>query len=470
MGYHLVEFEFVEINDGGSLTFNITTSSGEYAWIGRSMVCVPYFSDEEYEYTIRTTTYFGGDDCFLVGYADDFIHDISLDNGLLWDDWQWDMGDESIYAWKDGFDYRLGWQTGFHILTFTYGEVWGGGLIDFQYISWTHQRDRIGLPKFYTSIKFTPHNRFSSSELYNDTIEITDVAAYAGSTWKDPTHPGISEREFQATLRINASFKREWVYPLPSEFFDSSIEVGLGLTSAEWILSPGATNDLGITVNLTCLKFDTNRTSIPEGPYAIWQGWWLTLRNVEIEASSCQWIEIPGVEFYPNGRSIVKPDYTTAVDYTSTVIMFLASSFGTLGLISPITAIFGSFMALAAKGVAVTSRYYANQELEHPEETIQELHHRQLKYNDHIDYPGLHGIGPLNIPYADLHQQPSANEIAFYELNPISEKRCGLTKITLKGQVAAPWLFGDTGYPYFFIDPDNPLLDLEISIAIPWFT
>jgi hypothetical protein len=96
------------------------------------------------------------DDYFLIGYADDYIDDVHVD-GLVWQDWMWDMGEYgAIYAWGDGFSYPLGNlenNTGLnaYTLSFKFGNINATGLLDFQIVSWDKQRDRIGKPKFYAS-------------------------------------------------------------------------------------------------------------------------------------------------------------------------------------------------------------------------------------------------------------------------------------------------------------------------------
>ncbi len=108
-GYHLLEFEFVEIIGSGSLNFHVARASGQHAWLARFRIYVPNYSNNEYRYNITTHTNFPiDDDYFLKGYADDYIDDVYVD-GLKWQDWEWDMGGyDAIYAWGDGFMYPLG--------------------------------------------------------------------------------------------------------------------------------------------------------------------------------------------------------------------------------------------------------------------------------------------------------------------------------------------------------------------------
>ncbi len=179
-GFHLLEFEFVDYAGSGSINFHVATANGTYAWLDRFHVYVPNYSDNTYRYNVTTTTWCSmKDDYFLIGYADDFIDDVCVD-GLVWQDWMWDMGEYgTIYAWGDGFCYPLGNlenNTGLnaYTLNFKFGEIWGSGLLDLQYVSWTKQQDRIWRPRFYaeSDVNIGQTN-------YN--AQITEKKLYGGS-------------------------------------------------------------------------------------------------------------------------------------------------------------------------------------------------------------------------------------------------------------------------------------------------
>jgi hypothetical protein len=132
-GYHLLEFEFGEQWGYGILRFHVATASGQPAWLSRFRIYVPNYSDTKYEYSVITTTWCSmKDDYFFIGYADDYIDDVCVD-GLVWQDWMWDMGEYgAIYAWGDGFCYpldNLENNTGLNAyqVNFTFGEIWGSG-------------------------------------------------------------------------------------------------------------------------------------------------------------------------------------------------------------------------------------------------------------------------------------------------------------------------------------------------------
>ena len=213
-GYHLIEFEFVEVSGGGWLNFHVATATGNYAWLSRFRIYVPNYSENTYEYTVETQTNFPIDDWyFLKGFADDFINEVYVD-GLKWQDWEWNCTPyDTIYAWGDGFCYPLGERIGWRNIIFTFGEIWEVGLLDFQYVSWTNQKAKIGEPRFCAVGSLNEGNY----------ITINSATFYGGSKWKFEEDPEFSERYFEARQVINASYNdgRLWV--------DACFEIGLGL-------------------------------------------------------------------------------------------------------------------------------------------------------------------------------------------------------------------------------------------------
>jgi len=206
-GYHLLELEYLESMGAGLINFAVKTANNEYAWLDRFRMCVPNYSDNEYRYTVKTRTYFPIDYFFLGGLADDFIDDVYLDNTfLMWRDWEWDSkpgAEGDIFNWD--FMYPLGQLSGWHDINFTFGEIWRGGLLDFQYLSRTQQQDRIGNPKFWTKI-YPPSS--SSLTIYNG-------IAFAGSKWD--SIPGSRQR-FTAGIRVLANTTdTSTFYPAPQE-------------------------------------------------------------------------------------------------------------------------------------------------------------------------------------------------------------------------------------------------------------
>lgn len=99
-GYHMLELEYLESTGAGLINFAVKTTNNEYAWLDRFRVYVPNYSDKEYRYTVKTHSNFTiSDRYFIKGFADDYIDDIKLGGGWLYQDWQWSSYWTSIYAW-----------------------------------------------------------------------------------------------------------------------------------------------------------------------------------------------------------------------------------------------------------------------------------------------------------------------------------------------------------------------------------
>ena len=167
-GYHMLEFEYGESIGSGILNFTVTTSIGEYAWLDRYRIFVPDYSDNKYEYNVKTTAWCTiKDDYFLIGCADDFIDDVHVDSTVL-ENCEWNCSPyDTIYALGDGFCYPMGnlennVGLSAYQISFNFGEINATGLLDFRYISWSKQTNRIGRPKFYLIPDQTP--------IYNNTI------------------------------------------------------------------------------------------------------------------------------------------------------------------------------------------------------------------------------------------------------------------------------------------------------------
>lgn len=256
-GYHLLEFEFVDISGGGSLNFHVATGASQYAWLVRFRIYVPNYSDTKYEYPVTTTTWCSmKDDYFLIGYADDFIDDICVD-GLVWQDWMWDMGPNygAIYAWGDGFCYPLGNlenNTGLNAysISFKFGEINATGLLDFQYISWTKQQDRIGRPKYCAKVDIVPASEY---------LIIYESSAWTGSEWI--SHPGRSLRTITTTVEffVNITEDAKW-WGLESN--PQRVRVAMILDWLDPLCNVGSPMDIGVYFNITCLE-----GSWPISPY-----------------------------------------------------------------------------------------------------------------------------------------------------------------------------------------------------------
>jgi len=444
-GYHLLEFEFVDISGGGSLNFRVVTATWQYAWLVRFRIYVPNYSDKEYRYNVSTILNLPLDDYyFLSGYADDYINDVYW-GGLKMRDWQWSLGSEKIYAWGDGFLYPLVWPAhGFQPFSLTFGEIWGGGLLDFQVVSWSFQRDRLGPPKFYASADLSEgkYSIFPWDPEPEPYCNVTEAKLFGGSLWVSEESPEISNKYFETRLRINATSEDEF-----HDYLDVSAEVGLGLGWVEWVLGPGTqADDIGILVNLTCVNLHSNFFSDS-------RPWDLILYNATLDIHSFSALDITKVEYYNEGESRVNQDLTIAVDYLGTVIMFIFGPLAPeLGLMH---ATIGSLVGFGIKGIAAGAKYYQGQQLPPYTKTVQQSHHYQLWYNGNawLWYLGVYDV---------LHAPPTlltTNDMTFFQLKPNEGLRCGLTKVKFSGTLLARY-FGLITFP---------IADIEIALSIPWF-
>jgi hypothetical protein len=283
-----------------------------------------------------------------------------------------------------------------------------------------------------------------------------------GSQWKDPAHPGYSERDFEAKARFGIYVNRTFYeyYPDGPTFnrhVNATFEISVGNREAGWVLLPSVTNDIGVTLNMTVLSFDSD---IPEDPTGNLY-WCLTLNNVTMDVCSFEWLKLSGIEYYDEGESVVNPDWTIAIDYFGSLIMTSST------LLAPIipggttTAAIGNIVGLATKGAVAAYRYIPQQQLAPFTETISELHHRQLQYNQG---PPMFYLGPLTVWVSD--QNKTDNDIFFLSIGePESSMRCGMTCVTLRGEMQALWYSKGAPHPELLMQ----LGELEISLCIPWF-
>ena len=440
--YHLLEFEFVDVGGGGSLYFHVATAIDEFASLSRLRVYVPDYGDTEYEYMVTTTTWCSmKDDYFLLGSADDFIEDVCVD-GVVWQDWEWNCSPyDTIYAWGDGFCYPLGNldnNVGLNAynISFKFGEIFCSGLLDFQYVSWTKQRGRIGPPRF----------RAVGNLIKAANINIYNAKFYGGSKWKDDDDPQFSERYFEARQIARA------IHQDGDCWFSTTFEIGLGLGWAEWALLPATMDDVGVTINLTSRAFDSNKEVGLVGATMLW--WELSLRDYTLDIYSFPNLEVKGLEFSDEGESIVTQELE-ALDYTGDVIMFVSTALGGPTLEGAV----GASVGLAIKGIVAGVNYYEGQEVCRCEETISGNHHRQLCFADRLY--AIADDGGLFEP------KSSESDVAFFKLNPAAGKHCGLTKIVLNGTLVATYNeLHAPGEPERF---DYPVAEIEISTCIPWF-
>jgi hypothetical protein len=244
----------------------------------------------------------------------------------------------------------------------------------------------------------------------------------------------FSERNYTASQILDASYNDgTW-------WFDIGLEIYLGLGWAEWALLPATRDDVGITLNFTATHFNTNRGG-DNYAFAI------DLDNPTVDTYAFPALEIEGMEFQEHD-SFVKPDLTSAIDYTGTVIMFVSGQ-----LAEPIGAVVG----LGIKGLAAGINIAQGQQVSRFSQIVSEPHHYQVLRNSDLR---------LSSPVQG--QSETTSDVLFFKLNPVAGKHCGLTKVTLQGtlRVREYWI-------QFPLPPvlvwDTPIADISITICIPWF-
>jgi hypothetical protein len=441
MGYHMLEFDYVEQFGLGVLNFTVALDGNPAtgkAGLTRFHIEVPDYSDTEYKYTVKTYTYFPGDTFFLGGYADDYIDDVMVDVGLIWQDWMWDMGPTygAIYGWGDGFMYPLDWQYGWHPITFTFGEISEAGLLDFQYISWTNQQERIGNPKFWTRasiIGFSP------------ALEINEAEAWTGSKWI--SEPGRSMRQVSTTLRVLANTTHWKFYPISQE-----AQVSLILDWLDPLWNTGVPQeDIGIKINLTYTYYDENSIfygmPIKFHPY-----------NIEVrlaEQGNALYMPTQGALVFNDvsERSFITPEWKVIGTASGMLMNFFITptlyyEFGPAG------AIVGVSMAAMASQLY---NFFDTQQLSLVQENLGNETYRKFIMNEFkTAYP--------------FTQEPITGSVCegfFIRIVPSAPTHCGMISINLKGYLYLPFftIEWDPVYGYGTWFP----IDVELEITFPVF-
>jgi hypothetical protein len=244
-GYHLLELEYLENIGGGLLNFTIKTANNEYAQMDRFRIYVPDYSSSQYEYNIITKTYYPYDQYFLIGYADDYIKSVWIDASEIWSDWEWNMGPNYGALYSARFCYPLDFRESWHSIKFIFGRKGGAGLLDFQYVSRSNQKAKIGNPKFWTNV--------STSEA-SSYLKIYESKVWVGSRWLGDlaTSPYMTD----TTVRVlaNATSDNPYYLSIPQEAQVSLMVYPLSLSWQE----PINYVDIGVMINLTYTYYDEN--------------------------------------------------------------------------------------------------------------------------------------------------------------------------------------------------------------------
>lgn len=404
--YHLLEFEFVDVSGGSSLNFHVATTSGEYVWLARFRVYVPDYSENKYRYTITTHTNFPmSDRYFIRGFADDYIDDIKLGGGWLYQDWQWESYWETIYAWGDGFNVPCGYldPAGWRDIELVYGVI-SGGVLDFQVLSFTEQPEKIakGTPEFWASVMALP----------DFCQEMKDQKLYAGSEWY--SDPGLSERKIIVAQEL---YFAKYAYSGGPLLWDAKVRFDVGVAWLDPVID--SETSFGITINLTYL----GGVEKPKGSVR------LTLIDIKAKVPT-QALNVLGWEFkdVQGGKSIVNSDFKIA---TSTIVASAAAYALTFAL--PVGAVVG----IAATGAMVNCVFdYVKDAQEEP--------FKSYGSEDHYAYADIEVMGPVN-------SGQSVNEVGFVRVKPVAPTHCGFVEVYIRGRIEGMAVFTTIRFPVYVI-------------------
>jgi len=449
-GYHTLEFNYAEQLGDGKMKFFVALDgdpeAGE-AGLVQFTVEVPDDGDNEVRYTVATTTWINfKDDYFMIGYADDFIDDFCLD-GTVWQDWEWDCSPyDTVYAWGDGFCYPMGnldknIGTNSYDISFKFGEINATGLLDFQYVSWSKQKDRIGPPKFYSETSITN---------LGGGITLNEGVVHGSAEWKSPTDPAGSERSYEIRVILDVNYTG-------AVWWNASLEISLANMWAEWGLIASGHDDIGIPLNFTLREIDTN---LILGRHQAWYYYCAVgLYDYTIDVYSFPHLTITGLE-YDTGDSggKIDPGFIIAADFGAETLAFIAAVLATRGTITPVQALLGSTVGFGIKGVASYFKFLEGQEVSRYTTTLEEDHHWQLSSYKPILSVGVDTTGSVN---------KSVSDLIFFGLDPSAEKHTGLTKVVLAGKLK---------FYHIIITPWDEVIPcsweigyFEVELCIPWF-
>lgn len=363
---------------------------GPKAWLCSFRIIVPSYGDIEHRYKVTTNmTIPMRDRYFLTGYANDFIDDILVD-GLLWPHWEWWSGEQakSIYGWGDGFCYRLGdWlEKDWYVLKFDFGNYEGDAKLEFQVISFTNEKDKIGRPKFWAHVESAGGFPYT---------KIRDRKFYGGSAWTG--NPGISERKIVAVQEIYLE-ARDGARLLGDA--KARLEVGIAWLDFDMGISD---TSFAIMINLTYLGG-------VQKPFADAVLKWVDVGVVVPHHV----LKITGLEFKDvhGGKSIINSNYVIVTGALISAATFLASQYSI-----PVGAMTGIILG----GTTVNSIFYYVA-------GIQETPCGGVDFNDYALWAWWETIGPVS-------QGNSVSEIIFVRVDPIEETTCGLLTVSFKGEI-----------------------------------
>jgi hypothetical protein len=395
-----------------SATKQEVTSSNLKAEIGPVRIYVPSYIRDGCIYTIATDTWMpGSDDYFLRGYADDAIYDVRLGVGELWNDWQWSTGDYGIiYRWSDGFCYPLGYfseqQDCWKQVQFKFDNEKGSGCLEFRYLSYTNDKDQIGLPEVYAWCDAWVTDPGRSYDVIVGNATIVERKYFVGSSWASESTPGLSKRSITTSQEIS-------IY---DNIWDHHEKLRLGFGIAHLTPKFSETAQCGIMLNLTHISSDGD-----QDPYEF-----LRLEDVKLDIyTPPQSVSIAGLVFRdpndPNSDVIVESGGRIAVAATAAIANWEVGIMGASGMLGPA----GIMVALGglAAGHAMYDYAAGYQEENFGETPGGNSTHRQIWY----DY--MLGVDTTKTP------PESKSHIVFVGLNKVLPKSCGAIKLVLHGTI-----------------------------------
>jgi len=407
-GYHLLEFEFVDVCDlssGGSLDFQVTTQNGINAWLARFRFYVPNYSNTEYRYYVKAHCNFSISDRFFIrGFADRYIDQIKLGGGWLCQDWQWNISWATIYGWGDGFNVPTGLldPAAWRDIELFYGEA-SGGMLDFQVLSFTKQPNKIreGTPEFWASVMALP----------DYCMVMKDKKLYAGSQWY--SDPGVSERKIVVSQEL---YFAKYAYDTGPLLWDARVRFDVGVAKLD-LVAQGQTS-FAITTNFTYLGgVEKPLDSVP-----------LTLVSIGARVPTNA-LNVQGWEFSTDQapvKSNVNTNFKIVAPMTVAAIVALATFY---------TTAVGALVGIAAGGALLNGIFQYTQDQ-------QETPFTSWGHSDSYASAYIESMGSVSAGQ-------SVDEVGFVRMQPTSPTHSGFVDIEVEAYIAGASVFTTIRVPVY---------------------
>jgi hypothetical protein len=454
-GYHLIEFEFVEVSGGGWLSFHVATASGQPAWLDRFRIYLPNYSNNMHEYTVTTRTCFPiYDNYYLEGFADDYICNFKVDS-TQWYEWEWSTQQETINAWEDGFLYPVfnSKETGIFNIEFTFGGR-DGGVLDFQFLSCEYEKARIGNPRFWAQTKITPAGSPEQLvELYDYSTQIS-----CGSHWCDVNGvPTSNPMDFEFITQAV-----ELLMNVSGGLQNSILQKVTLATSLGWIKMDPRENDyydVGIMFNLTGgdLYFswkEGNETNFDQWDWDVW------FQLTSLEIWTPQSVAAPEKIVFANETpttSFVGPDLSIAKSFAGGITTgLLYWGFRMIG--GTLAGPFGIVAATAGGSlVEAMFNFFEGQKVVGTQQVTQNSTYLRAEMKDDLYVNTETGDGG--------NKANSGTQAVFIRIRGIDRYHCGAIKIKTKSIVAVRQLIILGGQAV----PVEYRMEIEQTFILPLF-